>query len=139
MRNEMLAWLSCRRSKRLQIILGFALVITTIASLSAAPSAREKQRIDALIAAVEKSGLIFIRNGSEYSAAEAASHLRLKLSKAGNRISTAEQFIDYLASKSSITGSPYFLKFPDGRTEQAGPWLHRRLLEIDRRSQSMEK
>lgn len=127
----MLALQSCRRSKRLRIILRFALVITTIASLSAAPSAREKQRIDALIAAVEKSGLIFIRNGSEHSAADAASHMRLKFNNAGNRISTAEQFIDYLASKSSITGSPYFLKFPDGRTEKAGIWLHRKLKELD--------
>jgi len=100
-------------------------------TLSAAPSAREKQRIDALIAAVEKSGLIFIRNGSEHSAADAASHMRLKFNNAGNRISTAEQFIDYLASKSSITGSPYFLKFPDGRTEKAGIWLHRKLKELD--------
>jgi hypothetical protein len=120
-----------RRSKQLKLILGFALVITTISSLSAAPSAREKQRIDALIAAVEKSGLIFIRNGSEHSAADAASHMRLKFNNAGNRISTAEQFIDYLASKSSITGSPYFLKFPDGRTEKAGIWLHRKLKELD--------
>lgn len=100
-------------------------------TLSASPSAREKQRIDALIAAVEKSGLIFIRNGSEHSAADAASHMRLKFNNAGNRISTAEQFIDYLASKSSITGSPYFLKFPDGRTEKAGIWLHRKLKELD--------
>lgn len=120
-----------RRSKQLKLILGFALVITTISPLSAAPSAREKQRIDALIAAVEKSGLIFIRNGSEHSAADAASHMRLKFNNAGNRINTAEQFIDYLASKSSITGSPYFLKFPDGRTEKAGIWLHRKLKELD--------
>lgn len=106
-------------------------VIDSTGTLSAAPSAREKQRIDALIAAVEKSGLIFIRNGSEHSAADAASHMRLKVNNAGNRISTAEQFIDYLASKSSITGSPYFLKFPDGRTEKAGIWLHRKLKELD--------
>lgn len=108
-----------------------ALLIVSSSPLSAAPSAREKQRIDALIDAVEKSGLIFIRNGSEHSAADAASHMRLKFNNAGNRISTAEQFIDYLASKSSITGSPYFLKFPDGRTEKAGIWLHRKLKELD--------
>lgn len=106
-------------------------VIDSTGTLSAAPSAREKQRIDALIAAVEKSGLIFIRNGSEHSAADAASHMRLKFNNAGNRINTAEQFIDYLASKSSITGSPYFLKFPDGHTEKAGLWLHRKLKELD--------
>lgn len=100
-------------------------------ALSAAPSVLEKQRIDALIAAIEKSGLTFIRNGSEHPAADAAAHMRLKFNNAGNRISTAEQFIDYLASKSSITGSPYFLKFPDGHTEKAGLWLHRKLKELD--------
>lgn len=119
--------------KRRNVFLTIAvlLLVSTVGTLSAAPSAREKQRIDALIAAVEKSGLIFIRNGSEHSAADAASHMRLKFNNAGNRINTAEQFIDYLASKSSITGSPYFLKFPDGRTEKAGIWLHRKLKELD--------
>ena len=112
-------------------VLALPIMIDSDGSLTAAPSAREKQRIDALIAAVEKSGLIFIRNGSEHSAADAASHMRLKFNNAGNRISTAEQFIDYLASKSSITGAPYYLKFPDGRTEKAGIWLHRKLKELD--------
>lgn len=111
--------------------LALPIMIGSDGSLSAAPSARERQRIDALIAAVEKSGLVFIRNGSEHSAADAASHMRLKFNNAGSRISTAEQFIDYLASKSSITGSPYFLKFPDGHTEKAGLWLHRKLKELD--------
>lgn len=114
-------------------ILALPTMIGSDGILSAAPSAGEKQRIDALIAAVEKSGLIFIRNGSEHSAAEAASHMRLKFNNAGYRVSTAEQFIDYLASRSSITGYPYFLKFPDGRTEKTGIWLHRKLKELDGR------
>lgn len=115
--------------KRLMVWL---LTLFATGALWAAPSAQERQRIEALIAAVETSGLIFIRNGSEHTAPEAASHMRLKFGNAGSRISTAEQFIDYLASKSSITGIPYYLKFPDGRKEKAGLWLHRKLRDLDR-------
>ena len=54
----------------------------------------------------------FIRNGSEHNAADAESHLRLKLSKTKKRLSTAEQFVDKVASGSSISGKPYQVKLP---------------------------
>ncbi len=48
----------------------------------------EQQKIDDLIHTVEtlQKNATFIRNGTEYDAAHAASHLRLKLRFAGSRI-----------------------------------------------------
>ncbi len=89
------------------------------------------REIEALIAAVEnQTGAIFIRNGGEHSAADAANHLRRKLRGAGSRIKTAEQFIDHLASKSSSTGNPYALRLANGKTVDAGEWFRAKLAEI---------
>jgi Family of unknown function (DUF5329) len=61
-------------------------------------------------------GMVFIRNGSEYDAAAAAKHLRQKLAYAGERVKTAEQFIQYCASESSMTHRKYTVRLADGTT-----------------------
>lgn len=105
------------------------------AAAPVAKSTTAAQEIEALIAAVEnQAGAIFIRNGGEHSAAEAANHLRRKLRSAGSRIQTAEQFIEHLASKSSTTGNPYSLRLAGGKTVDAGEWFRAKLAEIRGRS-----
>lgn len=92
----------------------------------------EEEKIERLIEAVaELQGATFIRNGAEYSAAEAADHLRLKWRAAGDEIKTAEQFIDTIASKSSTSGEPYQIRMPDGKVMQADAYLRKRLVEIE--------
>ena len=91
----------------------------------------EQLRIDMLIEAVDRdSTLIFIRNGSEHTAQEAASHLRLKLRRAGNRISTAEEFIDHLATSSSFSKKPYMVRILEEDPKPAGPFFHQLLLKV---------
>lgn len=63
---------------------------------------------------------------------EAVSHLRLKLGNTRNRIDTAEQFIDKVASSSSITGKPYIVKIPGKSDENAQPYLHALIAETDK-------
>ncbi len=98
----------------------------------------ENARIDALIAAVESSGITFIRNGSEHDAASAASHLRRKRAAAGDDIATAEQFIDELATKSSVSGEPYRVRLADGTEQDAAPWFRQLLAEQDAKSKPPE-
>ena len=76
-----------------------------------------------MISFVQTSGVRFIRNGTEYSGAEAAQHLRDKLDKAGDRVKTTDDFITGIASKSYISGKPYLVKFADGHTQLAADWL----------------
>ncbi|HWB74382.1 MAG TPA: DUF5329 domain-containing protein [Nannocystaceae bacterium] len=83
----------------------------------------ERARIEKLIDAVAKSGIVFIRNGSEHSASEAADHLRTKWSRAGDRVKTADDFIEALGSRSSQSGEPYRVRLPDGTERDSGPWL----------------
>jgi len=89
------------------------------------------QEIEALIKAVaSQNGAVFIRNGSEHSASDAADHLRRKLRSAGSRVNTADQFIEHIASKSSTSGNPYALRLANGKTVDAGEWFRARLAEI---------
>ena len=91
----------------------------------------EEQKIQALIERVSVSGAVFIRNGSEHSAEAAAAHMRMKLSRAGGRIKTAEHFIKYIATKSSFTGIHYRIRFPDGKEVKSADWLRAQLVELE--------
>ena len=105
----------------------FTLLLTTAIAL--ALDRQAKAEIDELISYVGTSGVRFIRNGTEYSAAEGAQHLRDKLARAGNRVKTTEDFITGVASTSYITGKPYLVKFADGHTQPTGDWLRAHLAE----------
>jgi len=91
----------------------------------------EQEKIERLIRSAEVSGYIFIRNDTEYTSREAASYMKIKLSRAGNRIKTADQFIKDLATRSSMTGRPYMVKLSNGKTLPLADWLRRKLLEIN--------
>jgi Family of unknown function (DUF5329) len=106
----------------------FTLVLT--ASIALGLDAQTKAEIDELIAYVQTSGVRFIRNGLEYSGAEGAEHLRDKLAKAGDRVKTTEDFVTGIASKSSLSGKPYLVKFADGHTQPTGEWLRAHLAEV---------
>jgi len=111
---------------RARLCLALLLALATGGSaLAEDATARE---IDYLLGFVEKSGCIFVRNGTEHDAADAADHLRLKYSRGSRYVNSAEQFIDRLASESSWSGTPYTVRC-DGRTETAGAWLHRALAD----------
>jgi len=92
----------------------------------------EAQKIQALIASVEHlRGAVFIRNGTEHDAAAAADHLRRKLDYAGSRIKTADQFIDKLATGSSMSGKPYKIRFADGHTVESAVYFREELRKLE--------
>jgi len=98
------------------------------------PSAElEAAKIEQLIEHVASlEGAVFIRNGQEHPPAEAAAHLRRKWEAAAVEITTAEQFIEQLASKSSVSGAPYKIRLRDGTEMPSGDYLRQRLAEMER-------
>lgn len=100
----------------------------------AAPSGSALAEINYLLDFVASSGCVFIRNGSSHEPGDASSHLRLKLDRGGRYVSTAEQFIDRLASESSWTGKPYTTDC-QGTVTETGPWLHEALLSYRKKAQ----
>jgi hypothetical protein len=92
----------------------------------------EEQKIEQLIIYIEKSEALFIRNGSEYGAKEAADHLRMKRKKAGSKVKTAKDFIDLIASKSYMSGEPYKMKFKNGTIMNTRDMLYNELRKMEK-------
>ncbi len=107
-------------------------LLTLLSGIVLARDAREQRRIDFLIQSVETSkGIVFIRNASEHDGRAAAAHLRMKLNYAGERVKTAEDFVKYCASESSLTHRKYRIRLPDGTTTEAATYFAERLREFD--------
>lgn len=94
----------------------------------------EEEKINKLIIFIEKSNAVFIRNGNEYEAKEAADHLRMKRKKAGNKVKTAKDFIDLIASKSYMSGEAYKIKFSNGSIINTRDILYNELRKLERNS-----
>ena len=100
----------------------------------AAPPPHEQNRIERLIAFVEsQKDMKFIRNGTEYSCDDAAKFLRGKLEAMGGEITTAREFIERIATKSSMSGQPYHVKLGDGKLMTAAQFLGDELKRMDAR------
>jgi hypothetical protein len=95
--------------------------------------ATEKQKIEALIKHVEGlKDAVFVRNGSEYSAKNAAKFLRGKWDSNKEKIKTAKDFIEKAASESSTSGKPYLIRFKDGKETKSGVYLTTELKKLER-------
>jgi len=88
-----------------------------------AREAKADLEIEFLLKHVATSDVIFIRNGSAYDATTAATHLRDKLSAAGERVKTAEDFINSVATKSYLSGKSYLVRLRGGQTVPVAEWL----------------
>lgn len=90
----------------------------------ASPPVEGDASIEALLADLAAAkGVIYIRNGAEFSPAEAAAHLRTKWNTAGEQVATVEQFIELCGTKSSASGEPYRVRRADGRTITSAEFL----------------
>jgi hypothetical protein len=109
----------------------FSLAVLVTAFAFAA-SLTEEQKIDALIHSVEVlPGAQFIRNGTAFDGKAAAEHLRQKRRYAGDRIKNASDFITCCASRSSMSGKVYQIRFANGETVDAEVFLRAELKRVE--------
>lgn len=107
-------------------------LLALCASAGAAPSEAEQARIDRLIEAVGQNRQArFIRNGTEYEAADAAAFLHRKLDAFGSRVKTVHDFIEQIASKSTTTGEIYKVRLSDGHVVTSADFLRGELARIE--------
>ena len=90
----------------------------------------EDPEIDYLLQEIGKSECVFIRNGSRHSAEKAEDHLRMKYNRGRRYATSAEAFIERLASKSSMTRKLYMMECPGKEAKPSGEWLMLRLEEF---------
>ena len=111
------------RAALLTLLLGASAFVA-----QATPTAAEEKLIDTLILRVSKmSAMVFLRNGNEYTAADAAKHMQAKYDYFKKELVTAEDFIDRCASRSEMTGQAYKVKLNDGAVKDANEFLNSEL------------
>ena len=104
----------------------FAAMLLCLASATAADeiSTQEKEKIEYLINHLESmKDATFIRNDKEYDARTAAFFLRSKWQINKDKVRTAEDFIERIASRSSTTGKPYRIRMKNGKEIECGEYL----------------
>lgn len=89
-------------------------------------SSETDRAVEFIIRQVEQSDAIFIRNGREHKAADAARLLRAKFKNHRDEIKTPEDFIRVAGTKSSMSGKPYSVKDRGGE-KPAAEWLKNHL------------
>ena len=108
-------------------VLAIGLVVSAVGQ--AAPPAVAQVEVDYLLATIAQSGCQFNRNGTWYDGARAVAQMANKYSYLVMRdaIKTADDFIEMAASRSSVTGSSYWISCSDARPVKSGQWLKERL------------
>ena len=113
------------------------LLLLTLATptllLAQALDAGEKQKIETLIKQVRAlKDARFIRNGSSYSADNAATFLSRKWQANESNVKSARDFIDKVASFSGTSGKPYLIRFNDGREIKSREFFLAELRKIEK-------
>ncbi len=85
--------------------------------------ANKEAEIQHLLNFVENSQCIFIRNGSEHNGPDAKAHIVKKYNYFKSRIDSAEEFIEYSATKSTMSGKKYKVRC-DGKEYLTAQWLN---------------
>jgi len=85
-----------------------------------------EQEIQHLFEFIGQSDCIFIRNNTEYPAKEARDHMQTKYDYARRWVGSAEQFIERIATKSSISGNRYQVRC-QGKLLYTDNWLKQEL------------
>ena len=104
-----------------------ALLLALVAAASGAEPT--DAAVAGLLRAIETSGCRMERNGALHEGKEAAKHLRTKLERSGRPGMSADQFIDSVASGSTISGRPYRVLCPGQPPVDSRAWLRARLTE----------
>jgi hypothetical protein len=111
---------------------GVLLLFMTFPSSVLSLDTVEEEKINTLIRFV--SGMKeekFIRNGVEYDTEKAVKMIQYKYDKEKAHLKNATDFIERCATKSSTTGRPYQIKFPNGVVRNSEEVLKEKLKELE--------
>lgn len=111
------------------------MVGTLLLAVSAPAGSNDEQvarEVAGLLEYITTSGCQFYRNGSWFDGGEAAGHIRRKYEYARERgkVKSADDFIAFAATKSSISGQPYQVRCSDGRLRESAEWLKAELSRL---------
>ena len=115
-----------------------AVLFSDILSQATAASVAEGE-IGQLLGLIEHSGCAVYRNGSWYSASDARVHLEKKYRYLRDKglVNTTEDFIDRVATVSSMSGEPYQVKCDGHEPISSADWLTTEWQRLQKSSAAM--
>jgi hypothetical protein len=120
------------RAQPLLTVLLLLTLVTPSSRIAQAFDPAEKQKIETLIERVRTlKDARFVRNGSSYSADNAATFLSRKWQANDASVKTARDFVDKVASFSGTSGKPYLIRFKDGREIRSQEFFLAELKKIE--------
>ncbi len=87
----------------------------------------QRPEVEHLLDFVEHSGCTIHRNGDDHPATEAREHILKKYDYFRDRIRSTEDFIEYSASRSTLSGRDYTVTCPGKATIPTRTWLRKEL------------
>ena len=105
-------------------------------SFALGANASEQDAINHLLRFVERSQCTFIRNGIEYDSKDAVAQMKRKYNYFKSKIHTADDFITLAATKSELSGRPYFARCGQDKGITSEDWLRK---ELDAYRESRQK
>ena len=92
-------------------------------SANADVSSNQVDEVSHLLAFVKNSGCVINRNGTDYLAEKGVSHIENKYDYFRDDIQNTEDFIEYSATKSTMSGDYYIVTCPGKNTIKTRDWL----------------
>jgi len=121
----------------MRVIVAFALLLICLhppgARADGAPA-----EIEYLLTTIGSSNCTFIRNGTRHDAQDAEAHLRMKYRRGKRYAPTSEEFIERLASSSSLSKKPYYIECESEEKMAFGQWLMQRLNELRKHKKTVQ-
>jgi len=108
---------------KLTIFIPVLLLFVSSTAALADVSESQALEIDYLIRYLQNSDCQMIRNGKAHSGEDGARHVRRKYVHFRNKISSTEEFIDYSATKSTMSGRLYEVQCPGAEPVPSSAWL----------------
>ena len=118
----------------------FPLLLLAFYSISAMADVPpdQKPEVQHLLQFVQESDCVMTRNGSEHSGEEAVEHIQNKYDYFRDEIDTTEKFIEYSATKSTMSGKYYTVECPGGKKLRSQDWLLEELAQYRQKSLAKE-
>lgn len=111
---------------RLAMLIAAAALGASLDASAAPPAPEVRNEVAQLLAHLESTGCRFFRNGTWHEAREARAHLQRKYDYLAKRglISSAEDFIDRAATRSSVSGNRYRVRCGAQDAVDGAAWLN---------------
>ncbi len=98
-------------------------LIILLMSLALHAQSDYKQEINHLLSFVKNTPCVYIRNGDAHSGEEAVKHIQRKYDYYKDDIASAEDFIRLSATKSTMSGSKYYVQCGNKPKIESSRWL----------------